>query len=95
MLDWLTPTAAARFCEDKSDTLRPERGIDVFFVHADKLADGTPLVDATLRVGEDYNGWTPEQILFLQRYSGYGGLGEFMDIKADVEKTENFIKVVL
>jgi hypothetical protein len=41
--------------DDKSDTLRPERDIEVYFVHADQLADGTPLVDAPLRVGDNYN----------------------------------------
>jgi len=35
------------------------------------------------KVGEDYNAFTPEQISFLQRYSGYGGLGDFMDETAE------------
>jgi hypothetical protein len=36
------------------------------------------------KLGPEFNAWTPDAINFLQRYSGYGGLGEFMDPEKDI-----------
>lgn len=36
-------------------------------------------------MGEDFNAWTPEAAAFLSRYSGYGGLGEFLDPEKDFD----------